>query len=171
MFRYDLGASRGLNPSQQAALAAATSRRLTLVQGPPGTGKTQARGDACRSPTHVILSLVCTHAVFWLLVHTPVVDPTRRCGAHTKPHQTTHKCTHARTHAHTYARTARWWLPCHATIICLLFTSTLRHTMANRSLYGFCSIGCAAGVMRRRRAGPAGVSWHVRTQTLPSTTS
>eukprot|EP00750_Incisomonas_marina_P003349 INCI13076.1.p1 GENE.INCI13076.1~~INCI13076.1.p1 ORF type:complete len:1039 (+),score=142.01 INCI13076.1:179-3295(+) len=37
----DLGASRGLNPSQAAALAAATSRRLTLVQGPPGTGKTQ----------------------------------------------------------------------------------------------------------------------------------
>ena len=29
-----------LNPSQHRALAAASSRRLTLVQGPPGTGKT-----------------------------------------------------------------------------------------------------------------------------------
>ena len=29
-----------LNPSQQAAIKAAVSRRLTLIQGPPGTGKT-----------------------------------------------------------------------------------------------------------------------------------
>ena len=34
------GPTAGLNASQRRALAAATSRSLTLVQGPPGTGKT-----------------------------------------------------------------------------------------------------------------------------------
>ena len=32
---------QGLNPSQRQAVAAAASRRLTLIQGPPGTGKTR----------------------------------------------------------------------------------------------------------------------------------
>ena len=38
--RGPLPSHRHLNPSQQAAIEAALSRRLTLIQGPPGTGKT-----------------------------------------------------------------------------------------------------------------------------------
>ena len=57
------GPTAGLNASQRNALAAATSRRVTLVQGPPGTGKTAVAVRIltywARSGTHSRGAILC----------------------------------------------------------------------------------------------------------------
>jgi regulator of nonsense transcripts 1 len=44
----DLAALQHVNPSQQVAISAALTRRLTVIQGPPGTGKTTASVEILR---------------------------------------------------------------------------------------------------------------------------
>ena len=54
-----------LNPSQERAVEAALTQRLTLVQGPPGTGKTRVACEMVKLWVRAILTMAY-YGLLWL---------------------------------------------------------------------------------------------------------
>ena len=68
-----------LNPSQERAVEAALTQRLTLVQGPPGTGKTRVACEMIKLWVRALLTMACyTYSMAYCgLLWLSVADSTR----------------------------------------------------------------------------------------------